>query len=364
MDDVRAVMDAIGCKRTALLGQADGGPIAILFAATYPERVSSLVLSGTPARVAKAPDYPEGIGEDEFEVVAASFAGDWGTGTVSAALTTDASNEETARDALAVLERSVGTPRAALRQLRLGHAMDVRSALPLVKAPTLVIYTPRSQPFPASLIRYTAEHIPGARYVELPSPSTSWDVAKQDAYIDVIEEFLTGQRPAHADVDRVLATVLFTDIVESTKHAARLGDRRWRGVLDAHDARCAAEVARFRGRIVKQTGDGLLATFDGPARAIRCAHAITDTASELGFAVRAGLHTGEVEQRGDDVSGLAVHIAARVASLAQPGEVLTSGTVRDLVVGSGMEFDDRGEHELRGVDGHWRLLGARRTLLV
>jgi class 3 adenylate cyclase len=186
----------------------------------------------------------------------------------------------------------------------------------------------------------------------------SWDPVKQDAFIDVIEEFLTGQRPPVADVDRVLATVLFTDIVDSTRRASELGDRRWRAMLDAHDARVTAEVQRFRGRIVKQTGDGMLATFDGPARGVRCARALVDAARGLGLEIRAGLHTGEIDLRGDDVSGLAVHIGARIGALAATGEVLVSGTVRDLVVGSGLQFEERGEHELRGIEGRWRLLAV------
>jgi class 3 adenylate cyclase len=258
-----------------------------------------------------------------------------------------------------VLERSIGTPRSIKRYLEALFAVDVRSALPLIEAPTLVMHTRGIGRFSASLTRYVAEHIRGARYLEMPSGIGSWDVAKQDACIDVLQEFLTGQRPPVVDVDRVLATVLFTDIVDSTRHATALGDRRWRGMLDAHDARATAEVERFRGRIVKQTGDGLLATFDGPARAIRCAHVIAAAARGLGLAVRAGLHVGEVEMRGSDVSGVAVHIGARIAALAQPGEVLVSATVRDLVAGSGLEFEDRGEHALRGVDGAWRLVAAR-----
>jgi len=357
MDDVRAVMDAAGCRRAALLGHVEGGSIAILFAATYPDRASSLVLIETPARMLAAPDYPVGRSAAEMQRILASFSATWGTGWATFRLTFDAPDTDAAVEALGALERSIGTPRSMVRQFQSGAELDVRSVLPLIDMPTLVMHSPHT-PWPEAQARYTAEHIRRARYVDMPGFG-SWDAVKQDAFCDVIEEFLTGQRPPVGDVDRVLATVLFTDIVDSTRRAAELGDRRWRGVLDALDARAAAEVGRFRGRVVKQTGDGMLATFDGPARAIRCARALADVARVLGLEVRAGLHTGEIEMRGGDVSGLAVHIGARIGALAGAGEVLVSGTVRDLVVGSGLEFDERGEHELRGIEGRWRLLALR-----
>jgi class 3 adenylate cyclase len=359
IDDVRAVMDAVGCRRVALLGQGDGGFIAIVFAATHPERVSALVLVEPFARWTAAPDYREGADEEAIEAVRRRYVTTWGTGRALLLTTTDASDEEAAREALALLERSVGTPHSVSRYLEGVLALDVRSALPLIEAPTLVIHRAGHPFFAGPPVRYVADHIRGARYVEVTGGVGSWDAAKQDAVIDLIEEFLTGQRPPAPDADRVLATVLFTDIADSTRHAAALGDRRWRGVLDAHDARSAAEVERFRGRVVKRTGDGMLATFDGPARAVRCAHAIVEGARGLGIELRAGLHVGEVETRGADVSGLAVHIGARIAALARPSEVLASATVRDLVAGSGLEFDDRGEHELKGVHGRWRLLAVR-----
>ncbi len=357
MDDVRAVMDAVGCRRAALLGHVEGGSIAILFAATYPDRVSALVLMETAARMTAAPDYPEGRTAEDLQRHAEDFAATWGTGRPSFLVTTDAPDAEMAMDALAALERSVGTPQSALRQFQFGLELDLREVLPVIDVPTLVMHSPHT-PWPERVARYTADHIHGARFVSMPGFG-SWDRQKQDAFCDVIEEFLTGQRPPVEDVDRVLATVLFTDIVDSTRRAAELGDRRWHGVLDAFEAGAAAEVKRCRGRVVKHTGDGLLAAFDGPARAIRCAHGIMDAARGLGLAVRAGLHTGEVELRGVDVSGLAVHIGARIGALAGAGEVLVSGTVRDLVVGSGLEFDDRGEHALRGIEGRWRLLASR-----
>jgi class 3 adenylate cyclase/alpha-beta hydrolase superfamily lysophospholipase len=357
VDDVRTAMDAVGCRRAALLGLVSGGTIAILFAATYPERVSALVLLGTSARTLAAPDYPAGLSATEAQRAMAVVSGLWGTGRTSLQFTSDAPDEEAAIEALAILERSVRTPRSMVREAAFETELDVRAALPLIDVPTLVMHWPKS-PKPEAQVRYTAEHIRGARYVDMPGPA-SWDPLKQDASCDVIEEFLTGYRPPVGDVDRLLATVLFTDIVNSTRHAAELGDRRWRGVLDALEARAVAEVGRFRGRVVKQTGDGMLATFDGPVRAIRCARAVADAAHVLGLEVRAGLHAGEIDLRGGDVSGLAVHIGARIGALAGAGEVLVSGTVRDLVVGSGLEFDERGEHELRGIEGRWRLLAVR-----
>jgi class 3 adenylate cyclase/pimeloyl-ACP methyl ester carboxylesterase len=357
MDDVRAVMDAVGCARAALLGHVEGGSIAILFAATYPDRASALVLIETPARRLAAPDYPVGLSAAAVQEVVASISATWGTGRWAFRITSDAPDAEAAVEALGALERSIGTPRSVARQYQFAAELDVRSVLPLIDVPTLVMHSGHT-PWPEAHARYTAEHIRGARYVDTPGFG-SWDAVKQDGFCDVIEEFLTGQRPPVGDIDRVLATVLFTDIVDSTRRATELGDRRWRGVLDALDARAAAEVGRFRGRVVKQTGDGMLATFDGPARAIRCARAVADVARVLGLQLRAGLHAGEIELRGSDVSGLAVHIGARIGALAGAGEVLVSATVRDLVVGSGLEFDERGEHELRGIEGRWRLLAVR-----
>ncbi|MBI1817399.1 MAG: adenylate/guanylate cyclase domain-containing protein [Deltaproteobacteria bacterium] len=358
MDDVRVVMDAVGCQRAALLGQVEGGAIAVLFAATYPERVSALVLVETSARRLSATDYPAGQPAEWIEATISHNRTHWGTGRALFPLTCDARDEEAAVAALAVLERSIGTPRTIGRQRDFSFSVDVRAALPLIEVPALVTHARRSV-WSESQVRYTADHIRDARYVETEKGYANWDPAEQDAFVDIIEEFLTGQRPPVHDIDRVLATVLYTDIVDSTRRAAELGDRHWRDVLDAHDAQAAAEVTRFRGRIVKQTGDGHLAVFDGPARAIRCAQAMAAAARGLGVEIRAGLHTGEIEQRGEDVSGLAVHIGARIVALAGPGEVLVSSTVRELVVGSGLEFDDRGEHELRGVAGVWRLLAAR-----
>lgn len=243
-----------------------------------------------------------------------------------------------------------------MRPFRFGAELDVRAVLPLIDVPTLVMHSPHTR-WPEAQIRYTAEHIRGARYVDMPGFG-SWDVFKQDAFCDVIEEFLTGQRPPVGHVDRVLATVLFTDIVDSTGHAAELSDRRWRELLEKHHALVRRQLERYRGREVDTTGDGFLATFDGPARGVRCAASIREAVAGVGLAIRAGLHAGECELIGNRVAGIAVHLGARILALAGPGEVLVSTTVKDLVVGSGLCFADRGAHTLKGVPGEWHLFAA------
>ena len=358
MDDVRAVMDAVGCTRAALLGHMEGGSIAILFAATYPDRVGALVLIETPARGRVVElDHPAGRYADGMERgVAAAFRAAWGTGRGTFSITSHAPDEEAAIEALGMLERSIGTPRSMMRQSRFAAELDVRSALPLIDVPTLVTHSPHT-PWAEAHARYTAEHIRGARFVDMPGFG-SWDPHKQDAFCDVIEEFLTGQRPPVGDVDRVLATVLFTDIVDSTARAAQIGDRRWRELLQKHHSLVRVQLERHRGREVDTAGDGFLATFDGPARAVRCAAAIREAAAGVGLAIRAGLHTGECELSGDRVVGIAVHLGARILALAGPGDVLVSTTVKDLVVGSGLCFADRGVHTLKGVPGQWHLFAA------
>src|SRR5262245_41739815 len=363
MDDVRAVMDAVGSTRAALLGHFEGGSIAIMFAATYPDRVSTLVLIETGAQALAAPDYAEGRSAAETERVLAAFRAAWGTGRGTLRITSDAPDEEAAAESLGALERSIGTPSSMVRQWRFGLELDVRSVLPLIAVPTLVMHSPHTpwqtveQRQVQAQARYVAENIRGARYVEMPGFG-SWDLFKQDAFCDVIEEFLTGQRPPVSDVDRVLATVLFTDIVDSTRRAAELGDRRWRELLEKHHALVRRQLERYRGREVDTAGDGFLATFDGPARAVRCAASIREAVAGVGLAIRAGLHTGECELIGDGVAGIAVHLGARILALARPGEVLVSTTVKDLVSGSGLSFADRGVHALKGIPGEWHLFAA------
>jgi class 3 adenylate cyclase/pimeloyl-ACP methyl ester carboxylesterase len=353
-EDTGAVLDAVGSERAAILAAVDAGALSILYAAMHPERVRALILLNSSARYTWSEDYPVGAAPEMVETFVQMLATTWGTPQLVAATNPAMADNEEFLTSVARVHRASATPRTAASQYRyiLGN-LDVRAALELVQAPTLVLNV-RENPFvPLDQGRYMAEHIPGAGFVELSGGEIG---VSPSLYIaaDEIEEFLTGERRL-ADIERILATVLFTDIVASTERAASLGDRRWRLLLDAHDRVVREQLRRFRGREVKTTGDGFLASFDGPARAIRCAETIVDATNTLGVDVRAGLHTGECEVRGDDLGGLAVHIAARVGALAASGEVLVSSTVKDLVAGSGIAFGDRGEHELKGVPGRWRL---------
>ncbi|HEX6311887.1 MAG TPA: adenylate/guanylate cyclase domain-containing protein [Acidimicrobiia bacterium] len=360
MDDIRAVMDAAGSERAALVGISEGGPLAVLFAATYPERTTALVLWGTFARVLRDDDYPIGITPDVVDWLLDELKARWGTGSALRLFISRLPRDTAAADLVARYERAATTPTMAQEIIRRNVQIDVRSALPAVSAPTLVVHRRGDRVAPLECGRYLADHIAGARFAELPG---DWHLngspgGEEDA-LDVVEEFLTGTRPDHEpEPDRVLKTVLFTDIVGSTERAAALGDRRWRTLLDSHDAAIRRVLDRYRGTEVKTTGDGFLAAFDGPGRAVRCAQAIAADARRLDVDVRAGLHTGECEMRGDDLAGIAVHIGSRVAALAGPGEVLVTSTVRDLVSGSGIEFADRGRHELKGVPGDWQILAV------
>jgi class 3 adenylate cyclase len=354
MDDVRAVMDAVGIERAALWGISEGGPMCILFAATYPERTSALVLQASFACRMQTPDQPYGLHPDAAEGLVAAFEAQWGTGSVLGSFFPSMMNDPVVREQFARYERNAASPSALVDILRMVGATDVRAVLPTISVPTLVIHSAGDLMVPVEHGRYLAEHIPGARYVELPGADHVSIQADEAGAMDDIEEFLTGHRPAHGS-DRVLATVLFTDICGSTERASALGDRAWRRLLDEHDSLSSHEVDRHRGRLIKTTGDGLLATFDGPARAVQCAVAIRDRLRPLGVSIRAGVHTGEVEVRGEDVGGIAVHIGSRVAALADPDEVMVSRTVTDLVAGSGLTFVDRGTHSLKGVPHDWQL---------
>ena len=359
VDDLRSVMDATETERAAILGISEGAAMALMFAATYPERVTHLVIWGGYARMTEAPDYPEGVPEEGLERFGAAIEREWGGPALLRVFAPSRLGDEEVEQWWAHLLRSGTSPSSAAALMRLYKELDVRHALPLINAPTLVIHRTGDRSVPLAHGRYVADHIENARFLEVPGTDHILWTQGADAVLDEIEEFLTGTRRA-APAQRALATVLFTDIVDSTAHAARLGDREWRRVLDKHDALAGREVPRHRGRVVKSTGDGLLATFDGPGRAIECASRLVDASPGLGFEIRAGLHTGECELRGEDVGGLAVHIGARVAGRAAPGEVLVSSTVRDLVVGSGIAFADRGSAELKGVPGEWSLFAVER----
>jgi class 3 adenylate cyclase len=359
MDDIRAVMDDAGSDQAAVVGGAEGGPMCALFAATYPERTSALILITTYARRMWSHDYPWGLTAEVDALVEDGYLSLWGRSPMGIRARAPGEAEDPAfRDWYVRAQRTGGTPGAALAWYRITADIDVRKVLAAIRVPTLVVHRTGDRAIPVEHGRYLAEHIPGARYVELPGEDHFWFSGDSDAILAEMEEFLTGVRPS-PPVDRVLATVMFTDIVDSTRRAAALGDRRWHDLLSRHNTLVRGELQRARGREVKTTGDGFLATFDGPARAIRCAVAIAESAGQVGIDVRVGLHTGEVELVGDDVLGIAVHIGARITALAGAGEVLVSGTVKDLVAGSGIMFDDRGDQTLKGVPGEWRVFAVR-----
>jgi class 3 adenylate cyclase/pimeloyl-ACP methyl ester carboxylesterase len=352
-EDIESVLNAVGSEQTSILATVDGGPITILYTAAHPERVDSLVLCNTTARYLVADDYPIGFTPETLDLVIEFLRTHWGTPEFLS-LAGVGVEDAIRLDALARLFRSSVTPRTAAAQYDyLLRNLDVRTVLPLIRTPTLVLSTDNPSFLPISHGHYLAQHIEGSKFVELPGHGMLI-FSQQNVVFDEVAEFLTGARPA-TDIDRVLVSVLFTDIVGSTQRAASMGDQRWRSLLDRHDHIVREQLRIFRGREVNTTGDGFVASFDGPARAIRCGQAIIDAVGALSIELRMGLHTGECEVRGNDLGGLAVHIAARVGSLASPGEVLVSSTVKDLVVGSGIEFDGRGSHVLKGVPGSWKL---------
>lgn len=359
MDDVVAVMDAAGSEQAALYAQLEGGAMAALFAATHPERTRALILYEAQARTSWAPDYPWAMRPEERHQ--AVLKNDWGDGSRILGMAPSAAGNPRLREWFARLERAAASPATAAKLVLMNGQVDIRAVLPTIQAPTLVLHRAQDHFIDIRHSRYLAEHVPGARFVELPGSEAISFGADDDHLLDEVEEFLTGTRKT-ADTERVLATVMFSDIVDSTKRAADLGDRRWRDVIESISEATLSELQRFRGRAIKTMGDGFLAMFDGPARAIRCAVAVREMArSQFGLDIRSGLHTGEVEvmgRDGRDLGGIAVHIGARIMSCAEPGEVVVSGTVKDLVVGSGLEFEDRGERELRGVPGIWRLFAV------
>jgi len=361
MDDVRAVMDAVGFERAAIFAPSDAGSMAILFAATHPQRTTALILYGTFAAGAKEPGYPWGGTPAEWEAAAERWQEKWGR--VVFALERFAPSkvgDERYTDWFGRLERLAASPGAAATLARMNGEIDVRHVLPSVSVPTLVLHRSGERVVVVEEGRYIAERIPGAKYVELDGADHWPWLGDANSVLEEMQEFLTGTREP-TEPERVLATVLFTDIVGSTERAVELGDRRWRDLVEDHHALVRSELARFRGREIDTAGDGFFASFDGPARAVRCACAITKGVKPLGLEVRAGLHTGECELIGDKVGGIAVHTCARVASLAQPGEVLATRTVKDLVAGAGIEFVDRGVARLKGILDEWQLFAVSGT---
>ncbi|HEX6262303.1 MAG TPA: adenylate/guanylate cyclase domain-containing protein [Actinomycetota bacterium] len=357
MDDAVVAMDAAGSEQAAVIGDAEGGPMAMLLAATVPDRVIALALVNTFARWSRAPDYPIGMPEGAFERLMDLYEQTWGQNPDMLLLTAPSvADDPRIRDWFVRYQRLSMPPGAAAATYRWVSSLDVRAVLPTISAPTLVLHRTENRHYRLAFGRYLAEHIPGARLVELPGADCyPFHVGDSEAVLDEIHAFLTGVREG-PPAERELATVLFTDIVGSTDLAAELGDARWLDLRDDHDAVLRRTIAAYRGQEVKTTGDGFLATFDGPARAVQCAVRAGEAVRSLGLEIRAGLHTGEIERRDGDIGGLAVHLAARVMGEAGAGDVLVSGTVRDLVVGSGIDFEDRGEHSLKGVPGTWRLL--------
>jgi len=360
MDDVRAILDAVGSDTTALMGVSEGGPMSILFAATYPERTRGLVLCGAEVKEERTADWPWGEAtREEFEewMDMEGVLSRWGNGLWADLLAPSREGDQKLREQFGRLQVQSATPHDGVAFMRMAFEIDVRDVVPAVKAPTLIVHRVGDKICSVGNARWLARNIEAARYVELAGENHAPFIDGDDI-LDEVQEFLTGVREPAAP-DRMLATVLFTDIVGSTDRARELGDRRWRDLLERHNEIVRRDLERFRGVEIDTAGDGFFATFDGPARAIRCARSIVDNVRGVGLDVRSGLHTGECELSAGSVRGIAVHTGARVASIAAPGEVLVSSTVKDLVAGSGVEFTDRGLHELKGIPGEWRLYAAK-----
>ena len=353
MEDLLAVLDAAGSDRAALLGYSEGGPMSALCAATHPGRVSALILCGT---FASGRGVMEAAGASDRLALVTEMLDHWGQGRGLEMFAPSLADEGNARK-FGAFERAVGSPAMVRARFEMITGIDVTPVLETLSTPALVLQRTEDRAAPRGLAQTMAHAIPDARYIEFPGDDHIPWVGDAEPMLDAIEEFLTGARHA-AEVDRVLATVMFTDIVDSTRQASELGDRRWRTLVESHDEIVRERLTSYRGLEIKTMGDGFLVTFDGPARGIRCARSIAEDVQTLGLQVRAGLHTGECELIGDDVGGMAVNIGARVGGLAAGGEVLVSRTVKDLVVGSGIEFEDRGAHELKGVPGEWELFAV------
>jgi pimeloyl-ACP methyl ester carboxylesterase len=357
MDDVRAVLDAVGSERAAVFGASEGGNLSILFAATHPERVHALVLQAVYAKRLWSPDYPWAPTPEQRELDTQQIEREWAGEMDVSQLAPSAVADPALMRRIATFFRRSASPGAAVALLRMNAQIDTRSVLPAIRVPTLVLQRTGDREVNAEEERWIASQIPAAKYVELVGDDHLPWIGDSDRLLDEVEEFLTGIRRG-PEPDRILATVLFTDIVASTERATALGDRRWRELLAAHHAAVRQQLDRWSGQEIDTAGDGFLASFDGPARAIRCACAIRDQVLTLGLEIRAGLHTGECERVGAKLVGLAVHTGARVAALAGPSEVLVSRTVKDLVAGSGIEFESRGLHLLKDVPGEWQLFAV------
>lgn len=360
IDDIRAIMEAVGSRRAVLLGCSEGGPISIMFAATYPKQVTHLVLFGSFARFASAPDYPFRLSKEEIlRGVEEIWMRNWGTGISMRYFLPSYTNSPDVVRQYAKLERLTFSPGALKMMFQYNVEIDVRDVLSAVRVPTLVLHR-QADLVAAENGRFLASHIPGAKFVEYSDCGDHLIFpGDQLSLCGDIEEFVTGHREAPAPaVDRVLATVLFTDIVDSTRRAVEMGDQQWRQALDEHDHEARRIVIQHRGKLIKSTGDGILATFDGPGRAVHCALAFQTTMNSFGLPIRAGIHTGEIELRNGDVGGIAVHAAARVMTKADRGEVIVSRVVTDLVAGVGLRFSARGTHELKGLPGSWDLFAA------
>lgn len=359
MHDVQAILDEVGSERAALFGVSEGGPMSLLYAATYPARTSALILYGSYAKRSWASDYAFGWKDEQWDRFLENIERNWGTpqGVSIATWAPSLADKPNAAERLATYFRSAASPGAAAAIMKMNREIDVRHILPAIRTPTMVLHRIGDRVSEIGHARYLTEHIPGAKLVELPGQDHTFWIGGGGDILEHIEQFLTGKQATHQP-ERVLATVLFADIVSSTDRAAKLGDKPWRELLQEFYLKVRDVLQQFRGQQISTSGDGFLAAFDGPARAIRCAGAVCEAVRTLGLQVRCGLHTGECERVGDDLAGIAVHIGSRVAGLAGPGEVLVSQTVRDLVAGSGLVFEARGAHVLKGVPGEWRLFRA------
>jgi pimeloyl-ACP methyl ester carboxylesterase len=357
MDDIRAVMDAVGSENAALFGYSEGGPLALVFAATHPDRAKAVIAYGSFARMSRADDYPGGMPESVISAFLEGAVEAGVTGIFYDVVVPSRRGDQEFRNWFAKITRQSASPKMMEVLLRANVDMDIRQLLPSIRVPTLVLHRKKDQLVSVNHGKYLAEHIPGAKYVELDGGDHWPWFGDTDAVVEEIEEFLTGMRHT-APADRILAAVMFTDIVGSTERLAELGDKAWKELLNQHDLVTSRQIERFRGRQLKHTGDGVLATFDGPARAVQCAQTIQDANLAIGIDVRAGVHVGECEIRGQDIGGMAVHIADRVSKAAGPGEILVSSTVKDLVAGSGLQFSDRGRQSLKGIPDEWQLFAV------